>query len=208
MIGNRDRELRLLSEVTRTPETTQRSLSRRVGIALGMTNLLVRNLARKGYLRITQASWNGWLYTLTPRGFSRKAQLTAAYIQRVLEQYQWVRQTLREELEPLGLNAESQVAIYGTGVFGELVYLGIKELGIEEVDVFASRSSLGGKFLGVPVKDVMELRSEQYARVVVASLENVEERCAELREAGVPVSQMVIFFPQARDVDEASQEGV
>ena len=97
------RELRLLTEVDKTSESTQRDLSKRVGIALGITNVLLRNLSQKGYIRVTQAGWKRWLYALTPAGLSRKIQLTAAYVHRVLDHYQKVRQTLREELEPLDL---------------------------------------------------------------------------------------------------------
>ena len=60
------RELRLLSEVDYNPEITQRQLSTRLGIALGLTNLLLRNLAQKGYLRATQAGWKRWVYAITP----------------------------------------------------------------------------------------------------------------------------------------------
>ena len=132
------RELRLLLEVEDKPDATQRELSQRVGIALGLTNVMLRNLAQKGYLRSTQANWKRWLYALTPEGFSHKIRLTVAYIHRVLDHYQNVRQTLREQLEPLALNAESRVAIYGTGEFAELVYLGLRDLGIEEIAVLKS----------------------------------------------------------------------
>ena len=45
-----DRELRVLAEVDSDPEVTQRDLARRVGIALGLTNFLLRNLVQKGYI--------------------------------------------------------------------------------------------------------------------------------------------------------------
>ena len=127
-----DRELNILTEVHREPGINQRELARRVGIALGMTNLLLHNLAQKGYLRINRAGWRRFLYNLTPDGISRKVQLTLAYVQRFLYHYQKVRQTLREQLETQFLNAESRVAIYGTGGLAELVFLGLKDLGIEQ----------------------------------------------------------------------------
>ena len=66
------RELQLLSEIETDPEVTQRQLSTRMGIALGLTNVLLRNLAQKGYVRATQAGWKRWIYALTPDGFSHK----------------------------------------------------------------------------------------------------------------------------------------
>ena len=89
------RELKLLSEVESDPDTTQRQLSQRVGIALGLTNTLLRNLSKKGYLRVAQASWKRRIYTLTPEGFSHRVSLMVAYVHRFLDHYRTVRQTLR-----------------------------------------------------------------------------------------------------------------
>ena len=44
------RELRLLEEVEIKPEVSQRHLASQLGVALGVANLLVKNLAKKGYM--------------------------------------------------------------------------------------------------------------------------------------------------------------
>ena len=187
------RELLLLSEVEGKPEATQRELSQQVGIALGLTNVMLRNLAQKGYLRATQAHWKRWLYVLTPEGFSHKIRLTVSYIHRVLDHYQNVRQTLREQLEPLALNAESRVAIYGTGDFAELVYLGLRDLDIENIDAFGTKDP-PGRFLGMPVHDLATLQPAQYDRVVVAVLADWEAPYKEIQKRGVAREDMITFF--------------
>ena len=186
--------MQLLSEVEENPEVTQRELSLRAGIALGLTNVLIRNLAQKGYLRITQAGWKRWLYNLTPEGVSHKVRLTVNYVHKVLDHYQNVRQTLREELEPLALTAESRVAIYGTGEFAELVYLGLKELGIEEIDVFSNKSPDGSRFLGMPVQDIASLKPGSYDRIVVAMIGDIKASLAEIKHLDEPARLIVTFF--------------
>ena len=187
-------ELSLLSEVRRTPDTTQRGLASRLGISLGLTNILLRNLARKGYVRVAQADWRRRLYALTPQGMVRRVLLTGAYVNRVLDHYQKVKLILREELEPLSLHAESRIAILGVGEFAELVYLGLKEFGIEEMDVFDTESEDGRRFLGMPIRDVAALQPEQYDRVVVAMLDDLDASCTRLQELGVPQEHLVTFF--------------
>ncbi len=196
--GSDYRELKLLSEVHKSSSVSQRDLSRRLGIALGLTNALLRNLTQKGYVRVTRAGWRRWLYTLTPSGFSRKVQLTVAYVHRFLDHYRVVRQTLVQELERLGLHEESRVAIYGTGELAELVFLGLKELGIEEIEVFAPRPASGDKFLAMPVRDVTALISDHYDCVVVASLKDPEPRNAELSQLGIARGKVVNFFTDGR----------
>lgn len=188
------RELQLLSKVDESPEATQRQLSMRLGIALGLTNVLLRNLVQKGYVRVSQATWKRRLYTLTPAGFSRRISLMVDYVHKVLDHYQSVRQTLREQLEPLALNEESRVAIYGTGEFAELVYLGLKELSIIEIDVFDSPPAAGRRFLGMPVRDLVSLEAEHYDRVLVAYLEPSPSAVLELQDRGVSSKQLVFFF--------------
>lgn len=198
-----DRELQLLSEIEANPEVTQRQLSRRMGIALGLTNVLLRNLAQKGYVRATQAGWKRWLYAVTPDGFSHKFRLTVAYIHRVLDHYQNVRQTLREQLEPLALNQESRIAIYGTGEFAELVYLGLREIGIEEIDFYGSTEQDGRRFLGIPVRDIETLQAEDYDRIIVGSLGDPGTASRALRKRGTSSHQLVTFFPGGQVKDNS-----
>ena len=193
------RELRLLTEVYSTPQASQRDLSLRLGIALGLTNALLRKLAEKGYVRVTQSSWKRWLYAITPAGFTRKIHLTVGYIHRFVDHYQKVRETLREDLEPLNLNAESRVAIYGTGELSELVYMCLRDTGIEEIDIFTPRDSVDGKFLGMLVRHSASLSPTDYDRVIIASLAGVEVRREELALLGVPREKIVTLLSEATE---------
>lgn len=187
-------ELQILEEVVETPEITQRQLSVKIGIALGLTNVLLRNVIQKGHVRVSQASWKRRIYSLTPEGLARKLQLTVAYIDRVLNHYHNVRHTLREEMETLAVNEESRVAIMGTGEFAELVFLGLREIGIEDIEMFSSTSSVGGRFLGMPVQDVMAIIPEKYDRILVAVLENSKGSSGKLLDLGAPPGKVVTFF--------------
>jgi len=201
------RELQVLSEVVRSPEITQRQLAQRVGIALGLTNVVLRNLAQKGYVRITNAGWRRWLYAVTPEGFSHKLRLTVAYVRRVLDDYVKVRQTLREQLAPLALHEESRVAILGTEEFAELVYLGLRDIGIEEIEVFGQNNTTDEKFLGMPVQDVGTMQADRYDRVVIALLNDSEPVLMDLKGRGIPLEKLVTFFPDGRVENGVKEAG-
>jgi len=188
------RELRLLAEVEFAPEATQRELSKRSGMALGLTNLMLRGLAQKGYIRATRAGWKRWLYNLTPKGFSRKLHLTIAYVHRVMDHYQSVRSTLREQIEPLNLNAESRVAIIGAGEFAKLVYLGLREIGIDEIDVYDDDKIEGARFLGIPIRSIATLIGANYDRVVLGSLGVTADAYIKFSSLDVSPEKLVVFF--------------
>ena len=195
--GVANRELNLLNEVQQRPAASQRQLSAKLGIALGMTNLLLHNLAEKGYVRITNAGLRRFIYTLTPKGISRKINLTLDYVHRFLEHYSRIRQTLREELALESLNAESRIAIYGKSEFAELVYLGLKELGVEEMEIFASDAEEHGKFLGMHVQSVSTLMPDQFDRVVIATPGRAEAQYKALLGQWVVREKLVLFFTPA-----------
>ena len=182
----------------RTPDVTQRELSRRIGIALGLTNVLLRNLVQKGYVRVAGASWKRRLYSLTPSGFRFRVSLTADYVHRFLDRYQNVRETLRQELAPLALNEESRIAIYGTGEFAELIYLGLKDIDIEEMTIFGPNGTEGDKFLGMPVRGIEAMEPGDFDKVVIAVLGQWEQAFAEVQARGVPLEKVVTLFAESR----------
>lgn len=166
-----NKELQILNEVELSPDITQRQLAKNAGIALGLTNALLRNLIKKGYLRSQQASWKRWVYFLTPEGISHKIRLTVNYIKQFLNHYSTVRAILREQIEVLNLHEESRVAIVGTGEFAELVFLGLKEIGINEIDVFGSELTGDRTFLGINVRSIVDLLPQEFDRVLIASFD-------------------------------------
>jgi DNA-binding MarR family transcriptional regulator len=62
------RDLQLLEALEQEATITQRTLATRLGIALGLTNLYLRRLIRKGYVKCVTVSPNRLVYSLTPRG--------------------------------------------------------------------------------------------------------------------------------------------
>ena len=188
------RDLQLLTNIESDPMITQRQLSRRVGIALGLTNVWVRNLAKKGYIRAHRSGWKRWIYTLTPEGFSLKFRMTINYVGRVLEHYRTVRQTLRETLQLLPLNEESNVAICGIGEYAELVYLGLKDIGIEEISVYIPDPITGNKFLGMTIRDLADIEFQHFDLLVLACLDPNDPVESKLAEIGAPADKIVRLF--------------
>ena len=44
-----------------------------MGVALGLANSYLKRCIRKGFIKITEAPANRYLYYLTPQGFAEKA---------------------------------------------------------------------------------------------------------------------------------------
>jgi len=201
------RELRLLEEVETDPEVTQRRLASKLGVALGVANLLVRTMGRKGYIRATQLGWKQWVYIVTPAGFARKVSLTLAYVDRFLEHYRRVRVLLSEELGALSLNAESRIAIYGTDELAELVYLCLRDIGVTEIEVLGQQAN-GRRLLGMEVRSLEAMDAGDYTLVMLAFPTQAESKRASLIASGVPPAQIVTVLQNHTHEPAASGKGV
>jgi hypothetical protein len=94
-----------------------------------------------------------------------------------------------------------RIALYGTGEAAELAYLALREFGIEPLGVFAREG--GGAFLGVPVRAVAELASEEFDAVILATFERPEQPVAELTALGLPREKL---FTLRRSVPPSAGE--
>lgn len=79
--------LEILDVIERQKDLNQRHIARHLGVALGLTNSYLKRCVRKGFVKVSQAPANRYLYYLTPKGFAEKSRLTAQYLSVSFEFY-------------------------------------------------------------------------------------------------------------------------
>ena len=91
--------LKVLREITLTPEMTQRELSSRLGISLGKVNFLVNALIQKGLIKAhnfkNSNNKKAYLYHLTPTGIEEKAKITYRFLKRKMKEYEQLEEQIR-----------------------------------------------------------------------------------------------------------------
>ncbi|MDZ4165761.1 MAG: MarR family EPS-associated transcriptional regulator [Smithellaceae bacterium] len=102
-------DLLIFREIDRSPETTQRELSSRLGISLGKVNFLLNALIEKGFVKVENfkksSNKTAYLYCLTPGGIEEKGRMTYRFLQRKMREYEQLEleiQQLREEAQKNG----------------------------------------------------------------------------------------------------------
>jgi DNA-binding MarR family transcriptional regulator len=73
--------LRLMGEIERDASPSQRELSSRLNLSLGLVNTFIKRLVSKGYFKVKTMPRNRVKYFLTPKGLARKSRLTVEYLQ-------------------------------------------------------------------------------------------------------------------------------
>jgi len=102
---------------------TQRSLAGEVGIALGLANSYLKRCAKKGFIKISQAPRNRYMYYLTPSGFAEKSRLTAEYLTQSFNFMRIARHQCTEAYEHCVERDWRRIAFWGVSDLAEIAIL-------------------------------------------------------------------------------------
>ena len=177
------RDLQLLNEVEQNAGVTQRTLSNNLGVALGLTNLYLKRLARKGYIKITTIPRHRIKYLLTPQGMVEKTRLTYQYMEYSLTHYRQMRERLKVILTARAKAGAKRVVVYGTGELAEMAYISLREMDLTLVGFVDGKK---GTFLSYPLWPVEELSNWEFDFVLIADLEEGKKLQSRISKAGVP----------------------
>lgn len=142
--------LDLLRVIESESAPTQRGLALRLGIALGLTNAVLRRAAAKGWIKVRSAPARRYAYYLTPQGFAEKSRLTLRYLERSLTAVREAREAYAAEFATCVRRGWARVAVLGSGEMADIALLGAQEAGIHPVALI-SREHAGRTRSGVPV---------------------------------------------------------
>jgi DNA-binding MarR family transcriptional regulator len=187
------RDLLLLTEVERDETVTQRSLATKLGVALGLTNLYLKRLVRKGYIKITATPLHRGRYLLTPQGVAEKTRLTYLSMEESLSHYRDMRARLRKTLSRAVDHGTKRIVIYGTGELAEMAYLSLREMQMTLVGVVGENRR--EPFLSYPVWLLDALDRWEFDAVLLADFDQTAVHRTQLTERHVPESKIIVLAP-------------
>ncbi len=176
------RDLRLLEELEKNPIVSQRELSHRFGIALGVTNACLRRMARKGWIRIRDLNPRRIGYYLTPKGMLEKTRLTIHLISFRVQHYSELKKVITNRLLEMQRDGRQRIVFYGVSDEMEVAYItlqgvNLKLVGIVEDDENFQPNIIFGYELE-PVSRVKDLKPEC---ILITSLDGSEKKKEKLR---------------------------
>jgi DNA-binding MarR family transcriptional regulator len=84
-----EKELRIISEISKNGNLSQRDLARRVTLSLGMVNIILSKLIKRGVVGIKNMNRKKVYYFLTPKGLAMKSRQTYRYVMRTIGQIKY-----------------------------------------------------------------------------------------------------------------------
>jgi DNA-binding MarR family transcriptional regulator len=181
------RSFLLMSEIAGEEPLSQREISRRLGIAVGLVNSYLKNLVAKGYVRVKDFPRNRYAYLLTPQGLVEKSRLAYQHLTYFTGLYTVARQDYLTLFRRLEAARVLEVAFCGVDEVAEIAYLSLKETSLKLVVVLDDEKA-GNDFFGIKVLPLSELPLDESVPCVITSLRRRVELRQVLEESGVDSS--------------------
>ena len=126
-----EREFELVNIVGAQLAPSQRDLSRKLNLSLGMTNMLLKRLITKGYIRIQQLNSRKVQYLLTPKGFAEKMRKSVKYTVKTINSISLIKERLKTILKELGDAGQRHFFVVGKSDLAYLIDIVVNEEHIE-----------------------------------------------------------------------------
>ena len=96
-------KFKVLREIGKKPESSQRELSQSLGLSLGKINYCIKALRSKGLIKMNNFKKNknklGYAYLLTPKGIVTKTKLTINFMKRSMKEYDELSKEIKENVD-------------------------------------------------------------------------------------------------------------
>src|SRR4030043_666500 len=176
------RDLRLLEELEKNPIVSQRELSHKFGIALGVTNACLKRMARRGWIRITSLDHHKIGYYLTPKGFTEKANLTIHLISWTVQHYSTLKEIIGRKLLEMENSGVKRIVFYGISDEMEIAYITLQGANLKLIGIVEDEDKINRKeVFGFELKDIHEVETLRPDAVLITSVVNQVERVEKLK---------------------------
>lgn len=186
------KSLQLLDEISKEESLSQRDLSRRLNIAVGLVNSYLKNMVAKGYVRVKSFPRNRYKYLLTPKGIVEKSRLTYKHLSYFTNLYTTARKDFRALFDVLEKEGVQQVVFCGIDEVAEIAYLSLQETRIELVGVVDS-SKDPSIFFGHKLDNVEEIESIDFEKIIITSFKRHNDLVCTLQRLGVDKARICLI---------------
>ncbi len=127
-----EREFELINIIGLKMASNQRDLSRHVNLSLGQTNMLLRRLITKGYIRIRKIDKRRVKYLLTPQGLAEKMNKSIKYTLKTINSISLVRERLKDFLREIYDKGERKFIVIGKSDLAMMIDIAVKEMNLKD----------------------------------------------------------------------------
>ena len=162
-----ENELKIIEEISKEGNITQRELSKRTDLSLGAVNLMLKRLIKRGSIKTSRLNAKKVEYLLTPRGFSEKAKKSYNYVLKTINLVKFVKSEIAKIVLEEYNKGQKKFIILGDDDLADIIELALKGFDyrraneINEIDdhnalvLISKRNRRANGFRCLNVKDLL-----------------------------------------------------
>jgi len=146
-----EKELKIISQLGKDANITQRQISQNVGLSLGLVNIILKKLIKKGYVKIRRLNRKNLQYFLTPKGFSQLSRRSYHYLWKTIDSVAKMKNKIQELVLEEYSKGTTQFLIVGNGELADIVEISLRDLDRENLkfERALKQNEIGGSTDGV-----------------------------------------------------------
>ena len=190
----RYRAHQILDELSNNDALTQRDLSKRMGIALGLVNSYIKNLMAKGYITVRNIPSKRYAYYLTPKGFVEKSRLAYDLLHDYTRIYREAKNNYRQLFFELERSGVKRIVFAGADEVAEFAYITLQDTKLELIGIVDDEKT-NDKFLGKDIRPLVAVKDMPYDSIVITTYLKREPIYRSLLNMGLNKTDIKVIFP-------------
>lgn len=130
-----EKEFAVIREISNNHKPNQRIIAKSVGISLGLTNLIIKRLIKKGYIKIKEVLPRTIQYMLTPKGFAEKTRKTYHFTLQTIKTLEAIKANIQEIVTDVYKKGARGFVILGNGELASLAEIAFKNLDLGGIEL-------------------------------------------------------------------------
>lgn len=121
-----DNEHKIIEELSKQSDLTQRELSARTKLSLGAVNVILKRLVKRGALKTSSLNPKKVEYLVTPKGFSEKAKKSYNYVLKTINLVKLVKGEIAKIVLEEFNSGQKRFIVLGDDDLADIIELALK----------------------------------------------------------------------------------
>jgi len=139
-----DKEFAVIREISQNSQPNQRAIAQKIGISLGLVNLILKRFVAKGYLKFKEIPPRRICYMLTPKGLAEKAKKSYEFTTGTIRLLKGITSGIESIILKEYQNGMKELKISGSGELAAIAEMAFRNLDLDKVICSRSQSSSKG----------------------------------------------------------------
>lgn len=129
------KEFKVIEAIAENSDITQRDIAGKSGMSLGLANILINRLIKKGYLKAKKLNARKISYMVTPKGLKQKARRSYRFMKKNFSVILKLRQLIEDYARKKYTKGSRTFIVTGAGELADITELVLKSLDLEDVQI-------------------------------------------------------------------------